>query len=290
MERYYQIAGIDIRVMGDDQWMYEEDGVLAPFRTKRMSYNYDLRFEVVEKLQEPKGELVYEDSAKKVYQYNKKSLRYIGQVGESWDGAYMCIQRESAKSVVHVKRTAIGNWISPKMILNAMEAEHLITMNQGFLLHASFITWNDQAILFTAPSGTGKSTQADLWCRLRGAELLNGDRAAVRCLGDGIYAYGIPFSGSSGVGKQGVFPLKAIIYLSQSPKNTLTVIQRARAFRCIWEGCSVNSWNAEDVESCMKTVSKVAETIPIYHLKCTPDESAVEILEKALRKRGDKSD
>lgn len=286
MERYYQMGGIGIRVMGEDQWMYKDDGVLTPFREEEIPYTQNLSFNIVEELSAPEGKLVYQDSSKRVYQHNKKSQRYVGQVTKSWDGAYMCIQREGNESYIQVKRTAMPNWISPKMVLNAMEAEHLITMNQGFLLHASFIQWKNQAILFTAPSGTGKSTQADLWCRYRDAELINGDRAVVRCEGDEIYTYGIPFSGSSGVGKQGVFPLKAIVYLSQAPQNVLSQLQGARAFRCVWEGCSVNSWNTEDVEKCMHTVSKVIENIPIYHFACTADESAVKVLEQELLKGG----
>ena len=46
---------------------------------------------------------------------------------------------------------------------------------QGFQLHASAVMLDGRAYLFSAPSGTGKSTHTEKWCRLFGAEYLNDD-------------------------------------------------------------------------------------------------------------------
>ena len=53
----------------------------------------------------------------------------------------------------------------------------------------------------------------------------------------------------------------------------------------IWEGVSVNSWDKKDVEQVSQVVSEVVQEIPIFHLTCTPDESAVIALEEALNKK-----
>jgi len=58
------------------------------------------------------------------------------------------------------------------------------------------------------------------------------------------------------------------------------------AFSKIWEGVSVNTWITEDVEAVSNAVLHAATAIPVYHLACTPDESAVTVLEEALRKQG----
>jgi hypothetical protein len=61
--------------------------------------------------------------------------------------------------------------------------------------------------------------------------------------------------------------------------QTLTGVN---AFRRIWEGCSLNVWNSEDLEICAQTVSDVIAAVPVFHLLCTPDETAVNALEQAL--------
>ena len=60
--------------------------------------------------------------------------------------------------------------------------ETLLLKYDGLLLHSSFIRWRGEGILFSAPSGTGKSTQADLWVKYEDAEILNGDRAGTSLL------------------------------------------------------------------------------------------------------------
>lgn len=48
------------------------------------------------------------------------------------------------------------------------------------VLHSAYIvTRGGEGILFSGPSGIGKSTQAALWERFAGARTVNGDRALV---------------------------------------------------------------------------------------------------------------
>lgn len=284
MERCYTIAGVRFRVCCPAEWMYREDGVLSAYRSPDVETEHTLEFQVVEELSPPEGELIYSQPNRRIYRSAAAQIRYDGALGGGLLGAHTRISREGALSRIQVKRDTILGRITPKLVLNAMEAEHRIVMAGGFLLHASYICHQGKAILFTAPSGTGKSTQAELWCRLRGARLLNGDRAAVMAEADGVMVRGVPFAGSSGVFENETFPLAAIVYLSQTPETAITPLVGLRSFKAIWEGCSVNIWNPEDVAVCSETVLTVVQRIPVFHLACTPDESAVEALEQELNR------
>ncbi len=69
------------------------------------------------------------------------------------------------------------------------------------------------AVLFTAPSGTGKSTQAELWRKHRGASIINGDCTLI-AEDDGVFtAFGFPFSGTSGIFENRKAPIAAVVYL-----------------------------------------------------------------------------
>ena len=285
ISRTYTIAGTCFKVFCPEMWMYRDDGALHAFRTQDTTADHTLVFSLVEELAPPEGICVYRQPDKHVYIYGDTQIRYTGSVDQSLSGAYMRASRCGNSSSIQVRRNSLRGHITSKVVLTAMEMEHHIAQKGGFLLHASYIGWNNRAILFTAPSGVGKSTQAALWENLRGARLLNGDRAAVAVENGQVFVHGIPFSGSSGVAENVTLPLAAIVYLSQAPMTRITRLSGVKAFRSVWEGCSINLWNKEDVVLCTESVLHTAETIPVYHLACTPDESAVTALEQELTKQ-----
>jgi len=282
MEQFCQLAGIVIRVTAPDGQLDCVDPSLLPFACPAGPWDHWLDFTIVEKVSPPEGELVYTEAAKRIYISGDTHLRYEGTVSNSPAQAYIRIARRGNHSRVEVVRHILAGVITAKLVLNAMEAEHLIVQNRGILIHAAYIQWKNGAILFTAPSGTGKSTQAELWCRFRGAKLINGDRAAVMTTSEDVHACGIPFSGSSGVNKNVTLPLLAVVYLSQGKSNRIQRLSGVQAFRRIWEGCSINVWNRDDLDACTRTVTDIVTRVPVFALSCTPDESAVFCLEQQI--------
>ena len=84
-------------------------------------------------------------------------------------------------------------------VLSSANAAYVFPDHDGFILHASYILYRGEAILFSAPSGTGKSTQAAFWKEHRGAEIINGDRVLVIKRDGVFYACGVYVSGTSGI-------------------------------------------------------------------------------------------
>ena len=285
MERYYSFAGITFQIVGDDEIMYQDDGILADYAVSTCAADHTVEFDVVERLDPPEGERLFHSDAMWVYGYGDTRIRYCGSMDRGLEGAYLRIERQGSVSRVQGTPEWASSRVSPRMALNALEAEHHIVSHGGFLLHSSFVRWGDGAILFTAPSQTGKSTQADLWSRLRGAEQINGDRAAVMVDRNGAQAWGIPFCGSSGISKNVNVPLRAIVYLSQAPETSISRLTGLRAFSRVWEGCCVNSWDRDDLEQCTDAVMNVIASVPVFHLACTPDETAVIALERAMEEK-----
>ena len=58
-----------------------------------------------------------------------------------------------------------------------------LLLHNGIMLHSSCVVVDDKAYLFTARSGTGKSTHTRLWCQLFGdrAVMVNDDKPFLRC-------------------------------------------------------------------------------------------------------------
>lgn len=286
MEKHYQFAGVEVTVSIPDQWMYEDDRQLTPFRVSQVNNPHTFRFEPVDSFPAPTGTLEAEVQHTRVYHEADNYVRYIGSVSNGWGKAYIRAEYGQKEHLVQVKVNEAVKYIGAKTVLNSFGVEHLVAGSGGFVFHCAYIEWNGTAVLFTAPSGTGKSTQAELWRKYRDAEIINGDRAAV-CIKEGLLvAAGIPFSGSSSYCGNRTLPVAAIVYLSQAPETSIRKLRGAEAFSKLWEGVSVNTWNKTDMEHVLNVVQKAAEEIPVYHLACTPDKTAVIALEEALRKQG----
>lgn len=274
-ELHLRIAGIPLRVSGSDFGSREFlEGYFAEAAPNALRFHAAL----VERIETPCGMLLYDQTALRVYRDGDRTLRDQGEENAVYQRSIF----QGNGGTLEFRRDKMPQGITGKQLLNAMDLPRILIAHHGFILHASFIEHEGQAILFTAPSETGKSTQAKLWCDHMGAELVNGDRAAVRIMDGAVYACGTPFSGSSPVRRNVTLPLAAIVYLSQAPENTITQLKGVRAFRRVWEGCTVNTWEREDVEKATKTVSEVVSCVPVYHLACTPDERAVELLKHTM--------
>ena len=161
--------------------------------------------------------------------------------------------------------------------------EDILLRNEALILHASFIATKYGGLLFSGPSGVGKSTQADLWCKYRDAEQINGDRPILKRDGNVWKAYGSPYAGSSRCWVNRSMKVRAIVILEQGRTCGIKRMNKKEAFCKLYEGMIVNTWNHEYVEKTVGMVENMADEIPVYHMVCTPDKRAVDLLEGMLK-------
>ena len=151
------------------------------------------------------------------------------------------------------------------------------------VFHSSFIEYNGEAILFTAPCGTGKSTQADLWEKFRNAEIINGDKSLLYVKDGVCCASGLPFSGSSGICKNKKMPVKAVVRLSQAKVNTISRLSGFGAYKAVYEGCYQSAITSVHNRVAGDIAEKFAVTVPVLSLACLPDSTAVDVLDDFLK-------
>lgn len=152
--------------------------------------------------------------------------------------------------------------------------------------HAAQVELAGQGLLFTAPSGTGKTTQARLWRDCRGAELVCNDRTLVRKTEDGWRTYGYPVDGSAPVRSGRVLPLGAAALLEQAPANQVVHLSGAKAVARLMEQMVIDVWSAEARTRAAALALALLRDAPVCLLRCTPEEGAVECLERWLNERG----
>lgn len=172
-----------------------------------------------------------------------------------------------------------------RFMWSSISLAQLLLPQNAFFIHSSFISINGKAVLFSAPCGTGKSTQAALWEKHCGAEVINGDKAGI-LIENGVYACGVPFCGTSGICKNKNFPLGAIVLLSQSETNSIRRLGGAEALQGIMQNIYLDFIAPDEQLKCADLIIELLSDIPVYHLGCTPDERAVITLEKKLISEG----
>ncbi len=148
----------------------------------------------------------------------------------------------------------------------------------GFVLHASAVAMDDAAVLFSAPCGTGKSTQAALWQRFFGAEravILNDDKPAIRRLGDDFFAFGTPWSGKTPLNENRKVPLRAIVFLEQAKENSIRRLSTGEAVPLLIQHSLGYGDDREKAGKFLTTLGRIMSQVPIYSLRCNTSEQAV---------------
>lgn len=280
---YLNIADISIEIESPVAVVFQEK--ILPFRRKRGNVP-DLTYKILQGRVES-GETV---ASKGEYSIEKKDNRYIrvkkmfqcGQMQET----FLCME-DPGSYHLYIPPDCMKEerLFESENILDFLALEEGLLENYAFILHASIVSWKGKGILFTAPSGMGKSTQAELWHRFHGADILNGDRAVIRRT-DGLYrAYGSPYAGSSGIYRDESVPVEAIIILEQAQENRIRKCFGKEAFVPIFRETLMNTWNQNYISAMVELIGNTVVEIPVYHLACRPDKEATDLVRQTLEKK-----
>lgn len=257
---------------------------LQPFLFEEIPSHVDIVLDVRNCIQLPHPE---EDGiwrGSNYYVYHEKELRIFHVNGVSSPPfSVTCFQEDGNVSLLYLKEYE-HYFAGSSGIFNKIGAEQLLLQQNRLLLHASFIKYNGNGILFSGPSGIGKSTQAELWKRTMGAKIINGDRAAVGLSDEGWTAWGIPYAGTSGICYNQCAHISAIVVLRQAKKNKIGRLSAIEALRYLYPEVTTHQWDAKFVEKVICLLTKLISDVPVLLLECIPDESAVAILQEKLSK------
>lgn len=205
-----------------------------------------------------------------------------------------CWQRKTAGWLVcsdhyHAGSLFVTNSSRKMAIDNALMVLYaLATAARGTVLfHSAIVSYEGQGYMFLGKSGTGKSTHARLWLRyINNSELVNDDNPVVRIFPDGTACvYGSPWSGKTPCYRNVSVPLGAIVLLSQAPYNKIRRLKGIEAYASLVPSISGKRWDVQIADGLHQTENALAQTIPVWHLECLPDEEAARVCSEAVTRR-----
>ncbi|MBP5288614.1 MAG: hypothetical protein J6Z79_01920 [Clostridia bacterium] len=142
------------------------------------------------------------------------------------------------------------------------------------LMHGSAVCVDGKAYLFTAASGTGKTTHTRLWLReIPGAFVINGDKPLIRFYRDRCEIFGTPWSGKEGMNRNTSAPLKAVCVLERGKTNQI----RREDFSSVLPMVIQQSYRPQEVEGMTKTldlIRRMSTLTSFYRLSCNMDPDA----------------
>ncbi|HJC90138.1 MAG TPA: hypothetical protein H9695_04100 [Candidatus Mediterraneibacter excrementigallinarum] len=248
---------------------------------------YTYHIEVSACLPRPEGRLIAQRPDLTVFRKEDSpegqglESRLIGVKGNP--DFYACYREVSAdRAEVTLVRDRIAELHIDPVFTSLLALERRQVRKDSMVLHCAYVEYQGEAILFSAPSETGKTTQANLWEKYRGSRTVNGDRSLLGKIDGRWTAQGWPVCGTSEVCNNEALPIKAVVMLSQAKENRAERLTPGHAFPLLYSQITVNKWNTEDHIHTMDLIEDFLGSVPVLHLGCTISEEAVVCLEDVL--------
>ena len=164
-------------------------------------------------------------------------------------------------------------------LIHRMIADKMIDHNT-ILMHGSVVAKDDLAYMFTAPSGTGKSTRTQLWINTYpDSFVVNGDKPLIKLTENKVIACGTPWCGKEGWNTNAMVNLHTIFLLERADNENSTTIERVsfeKAFPMLLKQC----YCPKEFTALFKTISllkRMNGKVTFYIFRSKPNEEAIKI-------------
>jgi hypothetical protein len=198
------------------------------------------------------------------------------------------IEFEREKSAVESRKEGLPVIGFPDGYLETLAVYRKISdqmiCRERLLFHGSAVAVDGECYLFTAKSGTGKSTHTRLWRELFGsrAVMVNDDKPLLKVTESKTCVFGTPWDGKHHLSQNISAPLKAICILERGTENRIEKISRAEAYPMLLQQTYRPS-DAAALEKTLVLLDRLSQNTALYRLACNMDISAAKIAYSAMK-------
>ena len=283
MSEFYSIAGLTVEIKGIDDPYFSYR--LLKYKTDGGNADVVIEYSEEEKTEKPAGEIVGRDD----YRIYLKS-----------ENGYANYDILNNPSMITAKVEADGEWKHIKAALCDVEPyggaslsvrsfnmvgeimKSVFAVRGGAVVHSSSIAYKNKGLLFSAPSGTGKSTHTGLWEKVYpgDVEIINDDMPVVRKINGVWNLCGTPWSGKSERNINKIVPLRGLVFLERGDRNEIREASKAESIYRIM-GQTMLPVYKELMNTVVNNIGEILSEIKVYILKCTiSDEAPKTVKEK----------
>ena len=163
-------------------------------------------------------------------------------------------------------------------------ADYLLSCDT-LLFHGSVITVDGEGYLFTAKSGTGKSTHTRLWREYFGerAVMVNDDKPLLHITDSGMTAYGTPWDGKHRLSTNTAVPLKGICILTRDTTNHIDLAESHAVYPLIVQQTN-RSLTADGMKQTLSLIDRMLNVVPVYQLGCNMNIEAARVAYEGMNR------
>lgn len=159
---------------------------------------------------------------------------------------------------------------------------YIMKNHKAIMMHSSCIMYQGKAYLFSAKSGTGKSTHTKLWKKYEDAVHINDDKNIILYENGQLMVYGNPWSGKHQLDNNITAPLKSIIYLFQDNENRVKRLSKREALlKLLTQVVSPNPLYDKDQ---WDEMTNLLVEVPSFYYGCNISKEAVDVIKKELER------
>lgn len=151
-----------------------------------------------------------------------------------------------------------------------------------YAIHSASILYREKAWLFSAPSGTGKSTHAQLWQNLFDVLPLNGDLNLLGVRDGRPVIYGLPWCGTSGIFTTKTQPLGGVVFLRRSDHDCIKKLTQDEYSLMLSQRLISPTWTKEMLLSALTFCEQLEPLITCFELHCTAGQDAAHVCRAAI--------
>lgn len=184
-----------------------------------------------------------------------------------------CTDREQKEWLERVGMEVSDSYIEYGTIMSKIAS--MLPERGMLLMHGATIEYKGKAYVFTAPSGTGKSTHISIWKKYLGDKIsiINGDKPQVTFEGDTVYVHGTPWCGKERWQINTSAPLAGVCIVERGQINSIERINPGEYIEFFIRQLYMTKADGALLKV-IDLFTKMAEQVPFYKLTCDISEEA----------------
>ena len=190
--------------------------------------------------------------------------------------------REDVREGIHIRQ--FSDAYLETLAVYRKIADHLLSCDT-LLFHGSVIAVDGEGYLFTAKSGTGKSTHTRLWREYFGerAVMVNDDKPLLHITDSGVTVYGTPWDGKHRLSTNTAVPLNGIFLLERDTTNHIEPAAPHVVYPLIVQQTN-RSFTADGMKQTLSLIDHMLSVVPVYRLGCNMDIEAARVAYEGMNR------